>query len=127
MKIKPNMYLSTCGKYIAIRNETYDYDVLAVDGSRIWLWGRYRALTFNEPDPRAICPEFPFMVSSFSNYSYTNRAGRYIEDFELGFGEYDTRLKIDPLTGNTEINHQTARFMKPIYKLTISRSKGKQE
>jgi hypothetical protein len=119
-----NMFISDCGQFLAIKPEGAgpgNYDVISVDGSRIWLGGRYRPTGRDDTDPRFLYPEFRFMVSCFSNHGYTNRAGRYVEDFELWFGEYDTSKLIEPGRGNTRLNSQKARFRKSIKRLYYQR------
>lgn len=116
-----NTFISDCGKYIAIRYDQFcNFDVLAVDGSCVWLTPRYRPKTHTDDDPRFVFPEFAHMVGGFSNNGRTTRSGRYIEDFELSFSDHDQTIKTDPFTGNTVIQSYSARFRRPV-KLARSR------
>ena len=115
------MYLSECGKYIAIQSptESIGYDIIAVDGSCIWLDSRYRVKGWDDTDPRHIYPEYKHMVCGFRNHGYENRAGRLITDFTLWFCDHDIFKKNVPYTGNTVKKEYSARFNRPVKHLAI--------
>lgn len=106
------MFLSNCGKYIAIsrRNDVgVDYDVTTTDGSEIWLSKRYVPTGWDDTDPRYVYAEFPHMVTGFSNF------GR--ENFELTLTDHDVTQKVDHFKGNTITGRLVIRFKKPIKRL----------
>ena len=119
-----NMFLSDCGKYIAVRSEeewACLYDVIAVDGTRIWLSRKFDTHKVKDNNPRIIYPEFEHEVIAFSNKGYENMAGRWVYDFVLSFADLDKEKKIKPLTGNCIIKEYEARFRKPIKQLVRSK------
>jgi len=114
------IFLSNCGEYIAIRVyglEAHCFDVIAINGSKMWLYPRYKPTGWDDEDHRYVYPEFPHMVGGFSNYGYENKVGRWVNDFELSFSDHDVTIKIDRFKGNTVIKEYKARFKKPIKKL----------
>jgi hypothetical protein len=108
------VWISTCGKYYAVPREdkgNQDCDVYSVDGKQSWLSKRYVPKGFDDTDPRFLYPEFPHMVSSYSRL-HPLRGGSHA--FSLGFGDYDTNVKIIPWTGNTELKSYKADFEKRV-------------
>ncbi len=104
-------FISDCRKYIAVQTPDHhhagSYDVIAVDGSRIWLAQRYQAKSFTDKDPRRF-PEYEHMVHYFGNNGYhTRRTERWVYDFELGFADYNVKTK-------KSIAEYRARFRKQI-------------
>lgn len=119
-RVENIMYLSNCGQYIAISHGNHfglNYDIIAVDGSCIWLSGRYEPTGFDDTDPRYIFPEFPHMVIGYHNYGWENRAGRWISDFKLSFADIDTTKRVVPGDGNAILKRYSARFKKQIKQL----------
>ena len=110
------MYISNCGKYIAIL-QSNGYDVIAVDGSCIWLQSRYNPEGFDDNDPRYLYPEFPHMVTFYKSVDRKKVKGKMIDIFELGFSDHDTSKKVKPYSGNTVTKSYSARFEKVIKKL----------
>jgi len=115
-----NLLLSDCGKYIAMKTNDLDgscWDVIAVDGSCLWLHGRYQPTGYDDQDPRFLYAEHPHLVTSYLSHCYENKVGRWIYDFELGFSDHDTSLKIKRFEGNTVLKSYRARFRTPVKKL----------
>ena len=105
---KGRIFVSDCGKYIAIQSPDMPgghYDVVALDGSGVWVSIVRRAEHTHNIHPR--------IVTGCSNYGRTNRAGRYVPDFELSFADVDMGTPIRAFTGNTIRQSYAARFSRP--------------
>ncbi len=117
-EIEPHFFLSDCGNYIAVHTDFHktlgsgSFDVIAKDGSCVWLNKRYKAKGFN--DPRLKYPEFPNMVVGYHNYGRYDCRGRWIYKFELLFADLDINKIVQPWEGNCIIRKYTAMFRKPV-------------
>jgi hypothetical protein len=122
--VREALWISDCKKYYARRLYSEDstgLDVLAVDGSRIWLSGRYKPTGWEDTDRRYTHPEFPHMVVSWRNLGRSTRSGRWVSAFELGFADCDQSKRIEYLKGNTIIKSYKAQFHKHISPIHMPR------
>lgn len=87
-------WISDCGDFVAIYwgNDVLDCDVIHRDG-RIWRGGRYRASGWDDDDPRFVHPEFPKMVTAWSDYGHRRRDGQWVTAFKLSVADYDQNLR----------------------------------
>lgn len=112
--------ISDCNEYVLITNsEEHTFDVIAADGSRLWLWDR-TPYTSND-DPRLRRAQRRFGVIGVSNHSRSTRSGRRIRDFSVAIAELDQGVEIIPGKGNAIITRQEIRFRKTINRLTRRR------
>jgi len=111
--------VSDCGEYVCVRTGR-NFDVIAADGSRIWLTNRVMYDGFD--DPRLLYPQLEFLVGAVSNNSRTTRNGRYIPDYTIVIHRLDLAVKIEPYTGNTVLESKTLRFRRVIKRLCRSKN-----
>ena len=106
--------VSDCGEYVCVRTGR-NFDVIAADGSRIWLTNRVVYNGFD--DPRLLHTDIKFQVGEISNNSRTTKRGRYIPDYTITLVELDPDVEIEPYTGNTVLESKTLRFRHVIKRL----------
>lgn len=97
-------FVSDCGKYIARNNGNCCFDIMTIDGSKIWL--------DNRDDSRHEFPEFPNMFTGYSLIKENESRSVWI--FELTFADLDQSKKIVPYNGNCIIKKYVAKFRRRI-------------
>ena len=106
--------VSDCGEYICVNNGQ-TIDVIAADGSQIWLTNRVVYNGFD--DPRLLHTDIKFQVGEISNNSRTTKRGRYIPDYTITLVELAPDVEIEPYTGNAVVESKTLRFRRVIKRL----------
>ena len=106
--------VSDCGEYVCVNNGQ-TIDVIAADGSRVWLTDRTMYEGFD--DPRLLRAQIKFRVGAVSNNSRTTKRGRYIPDYTITLAELAPDVEIEPYTGNAVVESKTLRFRRVIKRL----------
>ena len=105
---------SDCREYVCVNNGQ-NFDVIAADGSRVWLTDRTMYEGFD--DPRLLRAQIKFQVGAMSNNSRITMRGRYIPDYTITLVELDPDVEIEPYTGNAVVESKTLRFRRVIKRL----------
>ncbi len=97
-------FVSDCGQYVARENGNCCFDIMTIDGSKMWLDNR------NKDNNK-----FPEFENMFTGYSLIKANDSYsVWIFELSFADLDQSKKIDPYSGNCIIKKYTATFRRRI-------------
>lgn len=96
MKKRPNIFISDCGNYIAIRAVSLlqpAFDVCGHDGSDLWMSNR---------DPkggvdrtRENCPDITKWVLAWLNDGHRKRNGEWVEGFISTLYDFEKKERID--------------------------------
>ena len=100
-----SFFVSDCGKYVAREHGNCCFDIMTIDGGKIWLEDR------NAKKNSEFC-EFPNMFTGYS--SIKENESRSVWVFELSFADLDCSKKIDAFTGNCIVKKYTAIFSRKI-------------
>lgn len=117
--VRESLWVSDCGKYLArdtlIPNKVF-LDVAERATGKWWLASRYEPTGFEDTDRRFTHPEFPAMVTSWSNLGRRKRSGVWVTAFEQGFCDLDTSVRVRPYgsdpDGKAVLARYTATFRK---------------
>ena len=97
-------FVSDCGQYIARPTGNCCFDIMTIDGSKIWLESRR--------EENGHFPEFPNMFTGYSLIKANESHSIWI--FELSFADLDISKRIDPYRGNCIIKSYKATFRRRI-------------
>lgn len=111
--VRESLWVSDCGKYLArdtlIPNKVL-LDVAERATGKWWLAGRYEPTGFEDTDRRFTRPEFPAMVTRWSNRGRRKRSGAWVTAFEQGFCDLDTSVRVRPYGSDPEGKAVLARY-----------------
>lgn len=94
---KNNIFISDCGKYVAIRIQGIEFDVWRLDGSEYWEGTRYVPVPDTKEgcyNPRTVYTEEfarpKKIVGSWTNLGHENRKGEWVQAFGLTLDNLET-------------------------------------
>ena len=121
MKKKPNIFISDCGNFIALRipakPEWINFDVWRCDGSEFWEGTKDVEVPGKKGcyNPRTVyTEEFTHpkkIVGSWTNLGHDNRKGEWIEAFELSLCDLETKESF-MVQFHTPLSSLAARYEK---------------